>query len=197
MANMPLDERKAIARRAAFELPPNGVINLGVGAPDGVAGVADEEKVTPYMTMTTGRGPIGGLLAGGSSFGSAGNADALLDQNQMFDFYDGGGLDMTCLGMAECDEAGKVNTTSRFGGRLNGCGGFINISQNAHAVVYAGTFTVGGLKVAIENGEIRIVCEGRRRKFVRKVEQVTFSGAYVLSRKQPVARSYASKCRKL
>ena len=97
-------QRKIIARRAAFELPPNGVINLGVGAPDGVANVANEEKVTPYLTMTTEAGAVGGVLAGGSSFGSSANAHSVLDQNQMFDFYHGGGLDLTCLGMAECDE---------------------------------------------------------------------------------------------
>ena len=185
MPKMTLDARKIIARRAAFELPPNGVINLGVGAPDGVAAVANEEKVTPYITMTTEAGAVGGVLAGGSSFGSSSNAHSVIDQNQMFDFYDGGGLDMTCLGMAECDEEGNVNT-SRFGGRLNGCGGFINISQNARAVVYAGTFTVGGLEVAVENGELKIVREGRSRKFVKKVEQVTFSGHYAQSRNQPV-----------
>ncbi len=185
MSKMPLDERKIIARRAAFELPPNGAVNLGVGAPDGVAAVANEEKVTPFITLTTEAGAIGGVLAGGSSFGSSSNAHSIIDQNQMFDFYDGGGLDLTCLGMAECDEEGNVNT-SRFAGRLNGCGGFINISQNSRAVVFAGTFTNGGLKVAIENGQLKIVQEGRARKFVKKVGQVTFSGKFARDRSQPV-----------
>ena len=160
MAKMPLDERKVIARRAAFELPPNGVVNLGVGAPEGIAAVANEEKFTPYITLTTEAGAIGGVLASGSSFGGASNADSIIQQNQQFDFYDGGGLDMTCLGMAECDVQGNVNT-SKFGGRLNGCGGFINISQNARSVVFAGTFTNGGLDVVIEDGKVKIIKEGR------------------------------------
>lgn len=185
MPRMELDERKIIARRAAFELPLNGAINLGVGAPDGVAAVAAEEQVTQYLTMTTEAGAIGGVLAGGSSFGSSANADSVIDQNQMFDFYHGGGLDLTCLGVAEVDEQGNVNT-SKFGGRLNGCGGFIDISQNSRAVVFAGTFTAGGLKVAIEDGKLRIVNEGRARKFVKAVEQITFSGSYAASKSQPV-----------
>ncbi len=185
LPTMDFDERKIIARRAAFELPPNGVINLGVGAPDGVANVANEEKVTPYLVMTTEAGAVGGVLAGGSSFGSSANAHSILDQNQMFDFYHGGGLDLTCLGMAECDSIGNVNT-SKFGGKLNGCGGFIDISQNARAVVFAGTFTAGGLKIAIEDGKVRILQEGRAKKFVRQVEQVTFSGKYAAQKSQPV-----------
>lgn len=185
LTKMPLDHRKIIARRAAFELPPNGVVNLGVGAPDGVASVASEEKVTPYITLTTEAGAVGGVLAGGSSFGSSANAHSVIDQNQMFDFYDGGGLDLTCLGMAECDEQGNVNT-SYFAGRLNGSGGFINISQNSRAVVFAGTFTVGGLRVETGNGELKIVNEGRNKKFVKKVAQETFNGPFAAERRQPV-----------
>jgi len=185
MPKMPLDARKIIARRAAFELPPNGVVNLGVGAPDGVAAIANEERVTPYITLTTEAGAVGGVLAGGSSFGSSANAHSIIDQNQMFDFYDGGGLDLTCLGMAECDQEGNVNS-SRFGGRLNGCGGFIDISQNSRAVVFAGTFTAGGLQVAIADGRITIVQEGRAKKFVSRVEQITFSGKFSRERSQPV-----------
>lgn len=185
MTKMPLDARKVIARRASFELPPNGVVNLGVGAPEGISAVANEERVTPYITLTTEAGAVGGVLASGSSFGAATNADCVIDQNQMFDFYDGGGLDMTCLGMAEADQHGNVNT-SKFGGKLNGCGGFINISQNARTVVFAGTFTVGGLNVAIEDGRVVIKQEGRSRKFIKQVEQNTFSGPYAQTRGQPV-----------
>jgi propionate CoA-transferase len=185
IAKMKLDPRKVIARRAAFELPPNGVVNLGVGAPEGISSVANEEKVTPYITLTTEAGAVGGVLASGSSFGAATNADCIIDQNQMFDFYDGGGLDMTCLGMAECDEAGNVNTSS-FGGKLNGCGGFINISQNARCVVFAGTFTVGGLEIEIADGKLNIIQEGRSHKFLKQVEQNTFSGPYACERGQPV-----------
>jgi propionate CoA-transferase len=135
--------------------------------------------------MTTEAGAIGGVLAGGSNFGSSANADSVIDQNQMFDFYHGGGLDLTCLCVAEVDEEGNVNT-SKFGGKLNGCGGFIDISQNSRAVVFAGTFTAGGLEVAVEDGKLRIVKEGRARKFVKAVEQVTFSGKYAASKSQPV-----------
>jgi propionate CoA-transferase len=182
---MLLDERKIIARRCAFELPMGGVVNLGIGMPEGVAQVANEEKVLNYVTLTAEPGVIGGLPQSGLDFGAAVNTDAVIHQNQQFDFYDGGGLDMACLGMAQVDADGHVNV-SRFGPRLAGAGGFINISQSSRRVLFAGTFTTSGLEVKVENGELKILREGKSKKFIRQVEQITFNGAYAAESGQPV-----------
>lgn len=180
-----LDERKVIARRAAMELGANSVVNFGLGMPDAIPKVASEEKIHDLMTLTVDPGVIGGVPMGGLDFGAAVNWQAAIDHCSQFDFIDGGGLDAAFLGFAECDREGSVNA-SRFGGRIAGCGGFVNISQNAKKVVFVSTFSSGGLEVAVGDGQLHIVKEGRHVKFVQTLAQVTFNGRLAAEREHDV-----------
>ena len=184
-APLPLDAKKIIGRRAAMELVDGVVVNLGVGTPEFVSSVANEEGISDYITLTVEAGPIGGVPQGGNRFGSARNAEAILCHHEQFDFYDGGGLDLAFLGLAESGKDGSINV-SKFGPKLAGCGGFMHITQSAKKVFFLGTFTAGGLKTSIKDGKLVIDNEGRERKFVDKVEQITFNGPYNAELGKPV-----------
>ena len=185
LPSMPLNERKVIARRAAMEVKPDSVVNLGFGMPAGVSSVINEEGKIDRIKLSVEQGLTGGVPSGGSNFGLVYNPDVILETTHQFDWYDGGGLDLSVLSFAEFDRYGNVNV-SRFGDRVNGVGGFINISQSAKKVIFVGTLTAGGFKCTCEQGELRIDTEGRIKKAVSDVAQISFSGRYALERGQEV-----------
>lgn len=182
---MPLDFEKVIARRAFLELKPNMIANLGFGIPMDVANIAFEEGVFDKVTMTTELGVIGGVPERGKNFGPAKNPVAFISQSNMFDFYDGGGLDLTCIGMAQVDENGNVNV-SKLGQVAIGAGGFINLTQSAKKLVFCGEFTALGSKTEVKDGKLNIVNEGKVKKFIKKVQQITYSGKFALENHQDV-----------
>lgn len=182
---MKLDEKKIIARRAAMELTQNAIVNLGLGLSANVGNIANEERIFDRIMLTVDPGIYGGVPLNGFGFGASMNYTASIDHATQFDFIDGGGLDIACLGFAECDGVGNINA-SRFAGRVTGCGGFINIAQNSKKVIFLGTFSSGGLKTNIQGGQLTIEAEGKHRKFAKNVDQITFSGARAARRGQAV-----------
>lgn len=185
MERLPLDGRTVIARRAALELEPDSVVNVGLGLPELVGRVAADEGIQDLITFTVDTGVIGGVPLTGMDFGGAVNREAVISHASSFDFIDGGGLDAVFLGVAECDAGGNVNL-SRFGKRLAGCGGAINLTQRTQNVVFLTPFTSGGLAVSIVDGHLEIRSEGRFAKFVDTVGQMTFCADYACERQQNI-----------
>ncbi len=179
LKRVPFDVRKIVARRAAMEIFSGAICNLGSGISTGIAAVASEENILDRFVLTNEQGFIGGAPLTGVDSGAAQNYDAVVDQPYQFDFYDGGGLDIAFLSFAQVDARGNVNV-SRFGTKIVGVGGFINISQNAKKVVFSGTFSSGGLEVETGRGTLRITREGAHRKFIGNVEQLCYNAEFAM-----------------
>jgi propionate CoA-transferase len=185
MQPLEFSERKIIGRRALMEIHPGDVVNLGIGLPEAVASVASEQGKLHDFTLTVESGPIGGVPASGLSFGCSNRPEAIIDQPSQFDFYDGGGIDLSALGAIEIDRQGSVNVTT-FGGRFAGVGGFVNISQNAKRVVFCCTFRAGDLEIDSDGTTLRIVKEGPHCKFVEQAKPICFHGPSAVARGQEV-----------
>lgn len=183
----PLTAKKIIARRAAMFLNPeiDHVVNYGIGVPEVVAQVLSEENQESHFTPTVEPGIFGGTPQGGLDFGCCVYPEAIIQQGDMFQFYNGGGLDAAFLGMAETDKDGNVNV-SKFGPKIAGAGGFIDITQTAKKVIFTGTFTAKGVKYDIDSEGLRIEQEGSKQKLVEQVEHITFSGAFAKKHHQEV-----------
>ena len=178
--------KRMIVARAALELSyhRSANINLGIGIP-ALLGATARTLGFDHYTLTVESGLVGGIPDEGLSFGASLCPEAIIEQASLFDFYDGGGIDVAFLGFGEVDAAGNVNV-SRFGDRVTGAGGFINISQSANKIVFCGTLTTGGLELKQANGRLQVLREGRIRKFLPKVSHLTFNGADAYARGQEV-----------
>ncbi|NLM77315.1 MAG: acyl CoA:acetate/3-ketoacid CoA transferase [Ruminococcaceae bacterium] len=185
VAPLKFDERKIICRRAAMEIKKGSIVNLGIGLPEGIGTVANELGLSDNFILTVEAGTIGGVPQSGLDFGCSINPEAIIDQANQFDSYHGGGLDLAFLGLAEVDQSGNINV-SKFGTRIPGAGGFIDITQNASTVVFCGTMTAKGLNISTRNGALQIEQEGSVMKFVTQVQQITFSAEYAIERGQRV-----------
>lgn len=177
---LPMGVKKTIARRAACELKFHVPVNTGLGYPEGISAVANEEGIADDLVLTVETGAFGGVPASRTSFGATTNALAFVDSPTIFDLYDSGFLYATFVGLAECNEEGSVNV-SRFTDKTGrerrpGAGGFINLTQGAQNVIFCGTMTAGGYKAEIRDGKLVILQEGAEKKFLKKINQVTFSG---------------------
>ena len=176
----PLSARKVIARRAAMELTPTAIVNLGVGIPEAVSSVAAEEGVADNFTLSTEAGSIGGITASGHDFGCSWNAEAIVEMADEFDLYDGGSLDLGVLGFLQVAPDGSINASMRNGGGI-GVGGFQDVASGAKKIVFTTVFTAGNSKAenpqfGISEGKLKILKEGTQKKFVNEIEQITFNG---------------------
>ena len=173
---LPMSSKKVILRRAALELRRGDVINLGAGVSTELPLIALEEGILPAVNFTNEHGIFNGMMGTAikTTFVVALNAEAIMDSTFQFNYYDGGGLDITFLGVGQLDGAGN-NNVSRFGDDIPGSGGFLNIIDRIPRIVFCTFFTAGGLDVAVEGGRLQIRREGKHPKFVEKVQQLTFN----------------------
>ncbi|GAB6101240.1 acyl CoA:acetate/3-ketoacid CoA transferase [Thermococcus atlanticus] len=192
LRSFPLSTQKVIARRILLEMIELAkklgrpiLVNLGIGIPDRVAGVAMEEGVSGWVFTTVESGPFGGIALGGPDFGASIGPFAIISQPDQFANYEGGIIDAASLGFMQVDEKGNVNP-SLLPGRLPGPGGFPVISYGSPRMFFAGHFTAGKKELRVRNGRLEIVRDGDIRKFVRRAHKVVYNASLGLEKGQEV-----------
>jgi propionate CoA-transferase len=174
-----------IGERAAKELRPGHIVNIGIGIPEMVGIYASKLGILKDIAITVEAGGVGGLPAPGLAFGATIGADLICDMATQFDFYDGGGLDICFLGGLEADREGNVNAHKLQGGYA-GIGGFANITHATKTIVFCMSFNTKGLVAAKEGGAVHILQEGAIPKFKNEIPTISFSGKNAVKRGQRV-----------
>jgi propionate CoA-transferase len=164
-----------VARRAAMEIAPGDIVNLGAGTPvRELPAVLQGAEPADRVHVSIDHGSLGGTNLGGLLAATHWSPTAFMDSNQVYEYYAGSGLDIAFLGAAEIDGRGNVNV-ARTASAVPGVGGFVDIVEAARTVVICSALRRGGLRVAIAEGELRVEREGRVPKFVGEVELVCLS----------------------
>jgi propionate CoA-transferase len=169
-----------IARRAAEELEKGDVVVLGYGLSALVPYLLVEQGRSREFTFAIEHGSLGGIPLRDFAFGSSLNPLAILDAASQFDLFQGGCFDKAILSFLQVDEAGRVNV-HKLGDRPHlsvGIGGFLDIAASARKIVFVGYFTAGGLEIEAAGATLKIIREGRNRKFVKRVGHVSFDPRY-------------------
>ncbi|MGQ0485600.1 MAG: acyl CoA:acetate/3-ketoacid CoA transferase [Hyphomicrobiales bacterium] len=178
---------KAIARRVAQELKLGWAVNLGFGVSANVPRIFLEEGLHGKVTWVIEQGAVGGVPLLDFQFGCSSNAEAIVPSPHQFTYFQAGGFDCSLLSFLQIDSMGSVNV-SKLGVRPHvtaGAGGFVDITARARRIVYSGFFNAGA-KMEVKDGKLRIDKEGRVKKLVREVEQVSFSGRRAVAQGQDV-----------
>ena len=179
---------KVIARRAAMELVSGEAVNLGFGISALVPRILLEEGIYDDVTWVIEQGAVGGVPLLSFQFGCAANAQAIVPSPDQFTYFQGGGFDRSMLSFLQIDQEGNVNV-SRLAARPHvtaGVGGFVDITSHARNLVFSGYFTAGGVGIDIDNSQVILQKEGKAKKFVNQVEQISFSGKRARHQKQNV-----------
>jgi len=162
------EERVSIGVRGVTLVRPGDVVNVGTGIPaDTIGRALARAGLLEQVHLTVESGTYGGIPLGIVDFGCSIHPQAIIGHPQQMDFYNGGGVDITFMGIGQTDPNGDVNV-SFLGGKAIGCGGFMDIVDGAKRLCFL------------------MAAGGKHPKFVERVDQISYSGRRALVKGQEV-----------